>query len=152
MFIFSWQTLGFAALSAAREDERGGKCLYEKVRGAPRSWFFFFFFSSQRGAQTRFVPPGEVLPLASGLVVLRRTVSAARSSIRTEAEAEASRAVADFEQAVGAEEGFSFASPEVVDRLQVVVDGDVSQLLSALLRPPSPREDNAHHQNQQQDG
>lgn len=73
------------------------------------------------------------------------------SSIRTEAEAEASGAVADFEQAVWAEEGFSLASSEVVDCLQVVVDGRVSQLFSALPCPPSLHEDNAHHQNQQQD-
>lgn len=78
-------------------------------------------------------------------------MSVPRPSVWTEAEAEAGSAVADFEQAVRAEEGFPFASSEVVDCLQVVVDGNVPQLFSALLRPPPLHEDNPHHQHQQQD-
>lgn len=74
------------------------------------------------------------------------------SSIGAEGEAEASRAVADLEQAVRTEECFSFASSKVVDCLQVIVDCNVAQLLPPLQSPPPPHEDNTRHQNQHQDG
>ncbi len=75
-----------------------------------------------------------------------------RSSFRAEGEAEASRAVADLEQAIRTEEGFSFAPSQVVDRLQIIVDCNVAQLLPSLQSPPPPEEDNTRHQNQHQHG
>lgn len=119
------------------------KCMYENI------WVLALL--SQHRAQTSLVPPHEVMTLTSGLVALGRIMSIARSSIWAECEAEASRAVADFEQTIWAEEGFSFASSQVVNCLQIIVDSNVSQLFPALLCPPSPHEDNTHHQNQQQD-
>lgn len=74
------------------------------------------------------------------------------SSVGTEREAEACRAVADLEQTVRTEEGLSFTSSQVVDRLQVIVDCSVAQLLPPLQSPPSPHEDNTHHQSQHEDG
>lgn len=77
----------------------------------------------------------------------------ARPAVRAEREAEASRAVADLEQAVGTEEGFSLASSQVVDCLQVVINRNVAQLLPPLQPPPPPpQKDNDRHQNQHQDG
>lgn len=102
-------------------------------------------------AQPGLVPPHKVLTLASGQAALRGAVPVPRSSFGAEGEAEASRAVADLEHAIGTEEGFSFASSQVVDRLQIIVDCNVAQLLPSLQSPPPPKEDNTRHQNQHQD-
>lgn len=142
VFLFWWSVFlqgGFSALGPAAlqaEAEHSNKRLNVCVPAV--------------SSQTAFVPPREVLTLPSGRVVVRWAVSVPWSPVWTEAEAEAGGAVADFEQAVGAEEGFPFASSQVVDRLQVVVDGDVPQLFAALLRPPPLHEDDPHRQQQQQ--
>lgn len=111
----------------------------------------FLALSSQHGAWSSLIPPREVVAVASGLVALRGVVSVPWSHIWAEREAEASCAVADLEQAVRAQEGFSLTPCLVVDCLQVIVDGDVSQLFPALLRPPPSHEGDARHQNQQKD-
>lgn len=89
-------------------------------------------------AQAGLVPPHKVLTLSSGQAALHGVVSVPRSSVGAEGEAEASRAVADLEHAIRTEEGFSFASSQVVDRLQVIVDCSVAQLLPSLHSPPPP--------------
>lgn len=103
-------------------------------------------------AQSALVPPHKVLPLTSSLAALHWIVPVPRPTLRAEREAEASRAVADLKQAVGTEEGFSLASSQVVDCLQVVINRDVTQLLPPLQPPPPPQKDNTWHQNQHQDG
>lgn len=75
-----------------------------------------------------------------------------RPAIRAEREAEPSCAVADLEQAIGAEEGFPLTSSKVVDCLQVIINCNVAQLLPPLQPLPPPQKDNACHQNQHQDG
>lgn len=74
-----------------------------------------------------------------------------RSVIRTQGEAEASRAVADLKQAVRAQEGISLAPSQVIHRLQVIINRDVAQLLPTLQPPPPPQEDYPCHQHQHQD-
>lgn len=104
-------------------------------------------------AQAGLVPPHKVLPLVSGRSALSRSGSVPGSSVWAEGEAEASRAVADLEQAVGTEEGVSFASSNIVDILQVIVDCNVAELLPPLQPPPSPpQEDDTCQQDQHQDG
>lgn len=107
----------------------------------------FFIFSSQPGL----IPPHEVLAFPSGEAVLHRVVPVGRPAVWAEGEAEAGCAVADLEEAVGAEEGVSFAASQVVDRLQVVINCSVSQLLPSLHSPPPPQEEDPHNQNQDQD-
>lgn len=96
--------------------------------------------------------PHKVLTLASCHTALHRTVPVPGSSVGAEGEAEASCAVADLEQIVRTEEGLSFTPSQVVDRLQVIVDCNVAQLLPPLQSPPSPHEDNTCHQSQHKDG
>lgn len=115
------------------------QCLYERSS--------FLSVSSQ---PCSLIPPHEVLTLASDQVAFHRTVPVPRPFIGAEGEAEAGCAVADLEQAVRTEEGFSFTSTQVIDCLQVVVHCSVAQLLPPLQSPP-PQEDNSCHQNQHQD-
>lgn len=76
-----------------------------------------------------------------------------RPALWAECEAEASCAVADLEQAIGTQEGLPLSSSQVVDRLQVIVNRNVAQLLPPLQPPsPPPQKDDAHHQNQHQYG
>lgn len=102
--------------------------------------------------QAGLVPPHKVRTLASGWAALHRTGPVPGPSVRAQGEAEASRAVADLEQAIRTQEGISFASSHVVDRIQVVVNCNVAQLLPSLQSPPPPQEYNTRHQNQHQDG
>lgn len=114
----------------------------------------FVLVSSQPGcrAQHGVIPPHEVLTLRSGQAALHRVVSVPGSAIGTQREAEASCAVADLEEAVRTEESISLAASQVVDRLQVIVDCNVVQLLPSLHPPSSPpQEKDACDQNQHQD-
>lgn len=138
-----------SSLSMNREEQQVLKFFYPCV-----NVHVFISVSSQPGprAQSGLIPPHKVLMPASGQAALHRMVPVPRSFVRAEGEAEASCAVADLEQAIRTEEGFSFASSQVVDRLQVIVDCNVAQLLPSLQSPPPPQEDNTRHQNQHQDG
>lgn len=123
-------------------------------RGASANIAIYFRRVSSQpctGAQAGLVPPHEVLALASGQAAVRAALPVAGSPVRAEGEAEASRAVADLEKAVGAKEGLSFAPSLVVDCLQVVVHCTVVQLLPPLQPPPPPpKEHDARHQDQRQ--
>lgn len=94
--------------------------------------------------------PYSFLALSSGEADLCRIVPIPRSSIRAESEAAVSRAVTDLKQAVRTQKGFSFISSQVVDRLQVIVDSNVTQLLPPLQAPP-PHKENPYPQSQNQD-
>lgn len=88
----------------------------------------FLMVSSQPCPQAKagLIPPHKVLTLASGQAALHRVVPVPGSSVRAEGEAEAGRAVAYLKRAVGTKEGISFASSEVIDCLQVVVDCNIT--------------------------
>lgn len=91
--------------------------------------FLSLFFKSvlcRFSSQSCLISPHEVLTLPSGKAVLHRVVPVARSAVWAEGEAETGCAVADLEEAIGAEEGVSFASTQVVDCLQVVINCSVS--------------------------
>lgn len=102
-------------------------------------------------SQAGLLPP-QVLTLTSGQAALHRIVPVPGSSIRADGQAEAGCAVTDLEEAVRSKEGVSFTSSQVVDRLQVIVNCDVTQLLPAPQSPPSSQDDDAHHQSHQQGG
>ena len=101
-------------------------------------------------AQASLVPPHEVWTLTSGHAALHGAVPVPRSAVWAEGEAEASCAVTYLKHAVWSQEGVSLASSPIVDRLQVIVNCTVVQLLPPLQSPPPPQEDNACHQNQHQ--